>query len=196
MVRGLKVLIICSITLLTACSLKEDSLGKNESQIEEVDTEFSGMLNEKDKKIEELNKTIEQLNIQINDFNKEKENFGFISNLSMEFVHAQTTGDKDKLRQLLSEDIVLEEKDNKLYAKIINANGVEWLLFNYEGKTQLDDWVIQGYQYDSKTNTFNIFIREFYINLNGDPESPPTFLTLFFKMYNNEWKVYSLEFDV
>ncbi|MFJ7738778.1 hypothetical protein ACIQ2D_20930 [Lysinibacillus sp. NPDC097287] len=195
-VRGLLVLIICSFTMLTACSQKDDSLDKNESQLEEVNAEFSGMLNEKDKKIEELNQTIEQLNIQIDDFNKEKDNFGFISNLSMEFVQAQTTGDKDKLRQLLSEDIVLEEKDNKLYAKIINSNGFEWLLFNKEGKTQLDDWVIQGYQYDSKTKTFNIFIREVYINLNGEPDIPPTFLNLTFKMYNTEWKITSLGFDV
>lgn len=194
--RGLLVLFICSFTLLTACSQKDVSLDKKENQLEEVNAIFTERLNEKEKKIEELNQTIEQLHIQIDDFNKEKEHFGFVSNLSMEFVQAHTTGDKDKLRHLLSENIVLEEKDNKLYAKISNSDGFAWHLFNKEGKTQLDDWVIQGYQYDRKTNTFTIHIREFYINKNGEPDSPPTFLSLIFKMYNNEWKVDSLGFDV
>ncbi|WP_160032474.1 nuclear transport factor 2 family protein, partial [Paenibacillus sp. An7] len=131
---------------------------------------------------------------KIDNYNTEKENYAFISNISMEFVQAHTTGDMDRLRQLLSDDIVLEEKDNKLYAK--DANGDEWLLFNYEKKIHLDDWVIQGYEYDPKSNTFQIFIREFYTDLKGEPEIPPTFLHLSFIKFNEEWKIASIEFDV
>lgn len=194
--RKLLILTICSLTLITACTQNNDSLEGYVAQLEEENSKFTERLNEKEKRIEELNQTIRQLNIQIDDFNKEKENFAAISNLSMEFVKAHTTGDKDKLRQLLSKDIVLEEKDNNLYAKMINTNGYEWLLFNNEKKIHLDDWVIQGYQYDSRTNTFGIFIREFYININGEPDIPPTFLNLTFIKYNNEWKINSLGFDV
>ncbi|GIP46392.1 hypothetical protein J45TS6_48510 [Paenibacillus sp. J45TS6] len=192
--RKLLIVAICSFTLLTACSQKDDSLEGYESKLEEEKTKFTETLNEKEKKIEELNQTIQQLNTQIDNYNTEKENYAFISNISMEFVQAHTTGDKDKLRQLLSDDILLEEKDNKLYAK--NAQGYEWLLFNNEKKTQFDDWVIQGYEYDRESNTYHIFIREFYISLNGEPESPPTFLYLSFIKVNEEWKIHSLEFDV
>jgi len=187
-------LIICGVTLLTACS--KESITENEILLEEKNVKLAEQLSENEKKIIELKQNIEQLNLQIDDFNQEKEQFVFISNISKEFVQAHTTGDKEKLSQLLSEDIILVEKENKLYAKIVNSDGFEWLLFNNETKNQFVDWVIQGYDFDGKTNTFNIFIREFYIDSNGEPESPPTFLNLSFKMYNNEWKINSLGFDV
>lgn len=188
-------LIICGFTLLTACS-NDESLNGNESLLEEKNLKLAEQLNEKDKKIIELKQNIEQLNVQMDDFNTEKEQFVFISNISKEFVQAHTTGDKEKLSQLLSENVVLVEKENNLYARIVNSDNFEWLLFNNEAKNQFVDWVIQGYDYDGKTKTFNISIREFYIDSNGEPESPPTFLGLTFKMYNNEWKIDSLGFDV
>ena len=193
--RKLMLLTFCGITLLTACS-KDESLTGNKSLLEEKNLKLAEQLNEKDKEIIELKQNIEQLNVQIDDFNMEKEQFVFISNISMEFVQAHTTGDKEKLSQLLSENVVLVEKENNLYARIVNSDNFEWLLFNNEAKNQFVDWVIQGYDYDGKTKTFNIFIREFYIDSNGEPESPPTFLSLTFKMYNNEWKIDSLGFDV
>ena len=195
MVRKLMLLIICCFTFLTACS-KTQSITENESLLEEKNFKLAEQLNEKEENIIELKQNIEQLNLQINDFNQEKEQFVFISNISKEFVQAHTTGDKEKLSQLLSDDVVLVEKENKLYAKIVNSDGFEWLLFNNEAKSQFVDWVIQGYDYDGKTNTSNVYIREFYIDSNGEPESPPTFLHLTFKMYNNEWKINSLGFDV
>ncbi|MBS4209271.1 hypothetical protein [Bacillus sp. FJAT-50079] len=77
--------------------------------------------------------------------------------------------------QLLFENITLEEREKKLYA-IINENDSEWLLFDYQGNNQFDDWVIQGYEYHPETNTFSVSIREFYSGLDGKPVSPPTFL--------------------
>lgn len=195
MVRSLLLLIICSFTLLTACS-KDESFNGNENQLEEKNLELAEQLNEKEKKIKELNQNIDQLNVRIDDFNMEKEHFVFVSNLSKEFVQAHTTGDKDKLLQLLSKDVVLVEKEQKLYARMNNSDGYEWQLFNKEAKNSFVDWVIQGYEYDGKTNTFIIAIREFYLDSNGENESPPTFLILTFKMHNNEWKINSLAFDV
>ena len=191
MMRKLLVIVICSsFTLLFACSPKDTSNG-NEEEI----TELRSLLNEKDEKIEKLTQTIEEQNLTINDSRMEKEHFPFISTLSREFVQAHTTGDKEKLQQLLSEDISLIEKDDKLYATSINDNGFEWHLYN-EGNSRFVDWVIQGYEYDRNTDTYHIFIREFYIDENGEPESPPTFLGLTITKYNNEWKISSLAFDV
>lgn len=188
-------LLICGFTLLTACA-EDESLKVNESKLEEKNLKLTEQLNEKEQKIKELNQHIEQLNEQMDDFNMEKEHFVFVSNISREFVEAHTTGDKDKLHQLLSENVVLVEKENKLYARINNSDEYEWQLFNTEAKVQFVDWLIQGYEYDGKTKTFNIAIREFYVDSNGEPQSPPTFLYLTFKMYNNEWKINSLGFDV
>lgn len=191
MMRRLLVIIICSsFTLLFACSSKDASNG-NEEEI----TELRELVKEKEEKIEELTETIEEQTRIINDSNMEKENFPFISQISREFVQAHTTGDKEKLQQLLSEDITLLEKDNSFYATSVNDNGFEWLLYN-EGNSRFVDWVIQGYEYDRKTDTYHIFIREFYVDEIGEPESPPTFLGLTITKYNNEWKISSLAFDV
>ena len=191
MMRKLLVIIICSsFTLLFACSSKDASNG-NEEEI----TELRELVKEKEEKIEELTETIEEQTRIINDSNMEKENFPFISQISREFVQAHTTGDKEKLQQLLSEDITLLEKDNSFYATSVNDNDFEWLLYN-EGNSRFVDWVIQGYEYDRKTDTYHIFIREFYVDEIGEPESPPTFLGLTITKYNNEWKISSLAFDV
>ncbi len=86
-----------------------------------------------------------------------------------------------------------EERDNNLYAKI---NESEWLLFSNEREIKLDDWVIRGHQYFSDNETIRIDIREFYIDLTGTPVTPPTFLSITFKKYINEWKIVSFGFDV
>lgn len=186
--KKLLILAICSLALLTACSQKADLY---ESQLVEEKPKFTERMNEKEKNIEELNQKISQLNTQINDLNKEKENIVFISNTSMEFIQAQAIGDKDKLRELLSEDIILLEKDNELS---ISEDGVETPIFDKEKK--LSSWVIRGYDYDSKTNTYNVFIAEYYRYLNGEPETPPTVVNLHFINNNDRWEINSLDFDV
>jgi len=150
-------------------------------------------LNEKEIKLKESTKSIEELNNQIDEFNMEKENFVFISNLSRDFVKAHTTADQEALRELLSADLVLEEKEEKLYVKV---QGYDWVLFDYSDQGSFDDWVIQGYEFSSENNTYSVFIREFYSDGNGKPVSPPTFLNLEFKLQENEWKIISLGFDV
>lgn len=132
------------VFLHSFCS-KDESLKGNESLLEEKNLKLVEQLNEKDKKITELKQNIEQLNVQMDDFNMEKEQFVFISSISKELVQAHTTENKEKLSQLLSEDVVLVEKENNLYARILNSDNFEWLLFNNEAKIQFVDSVIQGY---------------------------------------------------
>ena len=193
--KRLLLLIVCSFALVTACSQAENSLGAKASHLEADNLKLTERLNDKEKMIENLTQRIEELEKQVDNNNKELEIFHVVSHLSREFVQAHTSGNKEKLRQLLSEEITLLDRDSKLYSKH-GDDEYEWLLFSYERQALLHDWVIQGYQYDSESNTFHINIREFYIDINGEHESPPTFLGLTFKMYNNEWKIISLGFDV
>ena len=193
--KKLLLLIICGFTLLTACSQTENSLVGATSQLEEDKAALSKSLSDQENKVEKLTQSITELEKQVDATKKEKDLFPVISNLSREFVRAHTSGDKEKLQELLSEDIILVDRDNELYAKH-GEDENEWLLFSRERKAQLDDWVIQGYHYDSESDKFHINIREFYVDENGEPESPPTFLGLSFKMFNNEWKIIGIGFDV
>ncbi len=195
MMKKLCVLIICCFTLITACSQAEKPLDEATSQLEEDKVALSKSLSDQESKIEKLTQSITELEKQIDATKKEKDIFPWVSHLSREFVRAHTSGDKEKLQELLSEDIILVDRDNELYAKH-GEDEYEWLLFSQERKVLLHDWVIQGYQYDSESDTFHINIREFYVDLNGESESPPTFLGLSFKMFNNEWKIIGLGFDV
>lgn len=94
---------------------------------------------------------------------------------------------------LLSKDIALEERDEKLYVEV---SGVEWVLFDYKDKGSLNDWVLQGFDFNSEKNTYSVFIREFYIDENNEPVSPPTFLNLVIEYQDDEWKIIDLGFDV
>ena len=189
MKRNLLVPLVCSVILLTGCT----QTAGNEVELKEENKKLTEELKEKDNQLEELTQSTEELKNQIDDSNMEKENFVFISNLSRDFVKAHTTADKETLRELLSEELVLEEKEEKLYVKV---QGYDWVLFDYNDQGRFDDWVIQGYEFGSENNTYSVFIREFYSDVNGEPVSPPTFLNLVFEYEENEWKIISLGFDV
>ncbi len=188
-------LCILGLFLMTACNQTEDTIGEDESKLNGEVQKLTESLNEKENQIKQLIQSEEELNNKIDSYIQEKETFPVISNISREFVKAQTTGDKDKLRELLSDDLNLFEKDSKLYVKK-NGTDFEWLLFDSHSDITFDDWVIQGYQYDNETDTFSVYIREFYSDINGESVSPPTFLSLTFKYQENEWKIISLAFDV
>ncbi|KAB2328548.1 hypothetical protein F7731_25335 [Cytobacillus depressus] len=182
-------MVVCSFSLVTACANTEEVV----SQLKEDKEELTLRLNENEKKQKELNQRITELEKQNETNEKEKELFSIISNLSKDFVSFHTSGHKEKIKTLISDELFLEEKDNTLY--LINNANDQWLLYPFNGK-QLDDWVIQGFQYDSDSDTYLVHIREFYKDENGEPVSPPTFLNLTFKSYNNEWKVISVSFDI
>lgn len=55
---------------------------------------------------------------------------------------------------------------------------------------------IQGFEFYNESNTYRVHIREFYKKVDGELESPPTFLNLTFKFHHNEWKIVSVSFDV
>ncbi|WP_316572948.1 hypothetical protein, partial [Neobacillus sp. YIM B06451] len=140
-------MIICSITIITGCKNSEGVV----SQLKEEKEKLTLSLSESEKTRDELNKRIADLEKQLETNKKEKELFSTISNLSKDFVKAHTSGDKEKIQSLVSDDLFIEEKENKLYINN-NAND-QWLLYPFSGK-QLDDWVIQGFQYNSDSDTY------------------------------------------
>lgn len=181
-------LIVCFIPIMTACTDTEtvDQL-MSEKETLAMD------LTENKEEIERLNAEIAGLEKQLETHQKEKDLFSQLSNLSREFVKAHTTGDKEAVQALVSEELTLEERDNKLWIK--NSDNYDWLLHSVEFD-QLDDWVIQGFEYFPEDDTYRVHIREFFSDANGEPVSPPTFLNLTFKLINEEWKVDGVEFDV
>ncbi|HJV32117.1 MAG TPA: hypothetical protein VJ558_07960 [Bacillales bacterium] len=182
-------IIICSMTMLAACTNTKDVVNQLKKDKEKLILNVNE--NEKNQKI--LKQQIAELEKEIKIKQEEKELYTIISNLSREFVEAHTSGNKEKLRSLMLDNLFFEEENNKLY---VNNNANEkWLLFPM-GNLHLDDWVIQGFQYQPESNTFTVHIREFYKNAKGVLDSPPTFLNLDFKLDNNEWKIISLSFDV
>ncbi|MCH1626717.1 hypothetical protein [Fredinandcohnia quinoae] len=196
MKKKISLLIVCCLmVVITACSQTANSSEGNESQLKEENSKLTKQVNENAEKLKELTKKLEEQNKQLEDMTKEKENFVFVSNLSRDFVQAHTTGDEEKLRELVSEDVVIENRENNIYA-IIKGHDYEWELFNNEASTQLDDWVIQGYEYDRETDTYSLNMREFITDENGEPVTPPTFLSLTFKYVGEDWKIISISFDV
>jgi len=55
--------------------------------------------------------------------------------------------------------------------------------------------IIQGYGYYEESEEYSIHIREFFELENGEPVIPPTFLNLYFKNFEGNWKVTSFYFD-
>ncbi|ESU31965.1 hypothetical protein G3A_13750 [Bacillus sp. 17376] len=181
-------LIVCCIPIITACTDTE-IVNQLESEKETLTMDLA----ENKAEIDRLNEKISEMEGQLETNQKENDLFSQMSYLSMEFVKAHTTGDKETLQALLSEELIMEERDNNLFVK--NNDNVEWLLYSADNH-QLDDWVIQGFQYNPENDTYTVHIREFFSDANGEPVSPPTFLNLKFKLYNDQWKVDGLEFDV
>lgn len=182
--KKLLTLLICSLLLITACSSTAET-----SQTDEL----TNKLKESEAKITALIQKNQQLENEVNRYKEGMEHFPYISNLSREFVQAHTTGDQEKISQMLSNELKLENRDNKLY---VVGHEMEWFLYSPDKKTKLADWVIQGFEYSSDNKTMQVFIREFLVNSKGELDSPPTFLNLTFKKFEDQWKIFRIEFDV
>lgn len=186
--KKLLLLVVCFMPFMAACT---DSETVNQLMSEKDALTMD--LTENEEEMQRLNAKIAQLEMQLETQQQEKDLFSQLSNLSREFVKAHTTGDKEALQALMTEELTLVERDNKLWIK--GSDQYEWHLYSADD-IQLDDWVIQGFEYFPEDNTYRVHIREFFSDANGEPVSPPTFLNLTFKLINDEWKVNGVEFDV
>ena len=190
--KKLFLLLFCCVVIVTACTSSKNSTQVNENIALEDTEELTRKLDESEEKIATLTKEIQELQAKYKEQEEGMEYFPIISNLTREFIRAHTTGDKEKIVELLAEDLELIEKEDGLYVLVDNF---EWPLYSND-KIKLDDWVIQGYDYDQENNTINIFTREFLVDANEEPVAPPTFLSLTFKKFVDTWKITGLAFDV
>lgn len=186
-------LLLSSLVIITACTSTKNSSLVSEENTQKATEELTLKLNESEQKIVALTKELEQMEARMKEHDEAMENFVFISNLTREFIQAHTTGDKEKLTEMLSTDLNLVEKDNDLY---VDVDGFEWQLFSKDSKSIYVDWVIQGYSYDLEQMMMTVHTREFFEDETGEPEAPPTFLSLTFKKFEDSWKITSLAFDV
>jgi len=193
MKKRLLILLTCCIVFATACTpSKNTSQNKEESLLKDKE-ELTLKLNESEEKIAVLTEELKQMEEKLKEQEEASEYFPIISNLTREFIQAHTTGDKEKIIGMLSDELILAERDNGLY---VIDDSMEWLLYSNDRKTKMVDWVLQGHSYDRENKTMNIYTREFLENANGEPDSPPTFLVLTFKMVDDTWKISGLAFDV
>ncbi len=193
MTKRLFILFICCIAFVTACTPSKNSSQINEETLLEDKEELKIKLKESEEKIAALTKEFKQMEDQLKEQEEAIEYFPLISNLTREFIQAHTTGDKGKLSEMLADELILADRENELY---VIDDSMEWLLFSNERKIKMVDWVLQGYSYDRVNKTMTVYTREFLENANGEPDSPPTFLSLTFQMFGDTWKITSLAFDV
>ncbi|MTI71839.1 MAG: hypothetical protein FH751_16445 [Firmicutes bacterium] len=128
---------------------------------------------------------------------KQQELFPILSNKALDFARGQTQGDIEKLNKVVSNNIIIIEKDNEIYGKYESyGEKIKYMLFNKNSKIKYKDMLIQGYRYNEENNTYLMHIREFYVDENNNPVSPPTFLNLYFSKIEGVWKVVKFNFDV
>jgi len=189
--KKLIVLAISAILIVSGCT-------KNDITTEKSLEEYDSKIQELEEKINALQAENKEMKNLIAIHKKEKENFFALSNMATEFVRAHTQGNIEKMKELLSEEIEIVEKKNKIYAAITykEIDNIEWTVYDKNSQYVYQDMVLQGYEYLPDDETYRINIREFYNDLNGNLQIPPTYLNLYFKQINGVWKIINLEFDV
>ena len=180
-------LIICGAISLAACSQTEETTASTDKKSEENLTELTNVLDEKEGTITDLNQQIEDLKHQVEILTMENEIFPHISSLTYNFVQAHTSGDKETLYQLITDDVMIEEKGTELY---VNNHG-EYTLISKDIQEDFLNWTLRNYTYNEENNTLVVYLTEFY-----EPESSSD-IGLYFKKTDDEygWKIYNIEFD-
>lgn len=184
LVRKILLPILICIFFISGCAINTGA--KNNNQINE--------LKERNRILEA---DLEEKNNYIRSMEAKEDLFPIFANLSIEFVRGQTQGDIQKLREVVADDVLIVEDNNQIYG-IFENNGteVEFMLYNSDRESIYKDMIIQGYGYYEESGEYSIHIREFFELENGEPVTPPTFLNLYFKNFEGNWKITSFYFDV
>jgi len=93
-------------------------------------------------------------------------------------------------------NLIIEDNDYIYGVYEYNGDEIEYMLYNDSSDIIYKDMIIQGYGYLKESEAYVIHIREFFEYQNGELVSPPTFLHLYFKNLEGDWKITSFEFDV
>lgn len=121
-------------------------------------------------------------------------NYPILANLSLDFVRAHTSGDIDKLQELVSEEIEFYFDNEDIYCRYKNSEEpTEFPVYIMENEPYYRDMVIHGYGYIEE-NMYLIHIKEFATL--DSPYGNGAFLNLSFMKIDGYWKVVKIEFDI
>ncbi|WP_425449324.1 hypothetical protein [Dethiothermospora halolimnae] len=175
------------ILIISGCTPKDDT----------SDIENNNEVNKLKEKVKALESELEKKEAYIESIKEQEDLFPVLSNKALTFVRGQTEGNIHKLKEVISDNISIVEEKGKIYG-VYEAYGqkIKYLLYDENSKRKYKDMVIQGYGYLEGEDSYIIHIREFYVDENDKPVSPPTFLNLYFVQVDGNWKIEEFGFDV
>jgi len=181
--KKILLLVLICIFFISGCSTNTNS-------------DYDNQINELEERNRILEAELEEKKNYIKRIEEKEDLFTIFAYLSTDFVRGQTQGDAQKLREVVADNVSIVEDNNQIYG-IFEDNGteVEFRLYNGSGDAIYKDMIIQGYGYYEESEEYSIHIREFFELENGEPVIPPTFLNLYFKNFEGNWKVTSFYFD-
>lgn len=180
---ALFVFIILGFTFVTACSNSEEVSTANAqlSQLEDENLKLTKSVKDKEDEIKKLNQKIGAMEDQLKEI---ATTFNAFNDIVPEFEKAYIAEDKEALQQFMSPDILLEEKENGVIAKLGKS---EVGLINYKHK--LTDFTFTGYNYDYESNIVTVNFKVSYNDLNYNNDSSLEYLYLNFEQTGKEWVV-------
>ncbi len=194
---------LITIVLLTGCKdnvVKEDIYSNelietNESLNEQIE-ELKGKLINYDNRITDLEDELKNKDIIISTYIYEKEYFRELSQLSLEFSRARASGNIDKLRLLLSDNIEIEERNDEIFATyMLDEVRIEWPLYLKDRENVFKDMQINGFKYDEDNGTYDMYIQEYFINKSKKVVGIG-FVYLHFRRIEDVWKIDRFEYDI
>jgi len=184
---------------LTNVEALEEKIDALEKKIEEQNLENIDLTNSLDKErngVSILKKETEKLKKENESLRYEKENFRNLSSLTLDFARARTTGDFDKLKSLVSNNIVVFYKDDEIWARYKDDESeAEYPLYFSRREKLYHDMHIIYYEYDTNKENFVIQTEEYFVNGEGIA-SGIGFVYLYFIKANDKWKIDRFEYDI
>ena len=131
----------------TEKTLKEEytnTIPELEEEIRTLKEEYTNIIQELEKEITTLKTRNEEMKKLIDINKKEKDNFFILSNMSLQFVRAHAQGNIKEMRELLSEEISIVEKNNKILATMAceEIGNIEWTLYDKNSQYIYQDMVL------------------------------------------------------
>jgi len=184
LVKKILLLVLMCIFFISGCATNTDVRNNNK-------------INELEDRIKILEADLKEKNNYVAEIQEKENLFSTFANMSIEFVRGQTQGDVQKLKEVVADNVLIIEDNDYIYGVYeYNGDEIEYMLYNDSSDIIYKDMIIQGYGYLKESEAYVIHIREFFEYQNGELVSPPTFLHLYFKNLEGDWKITSFEFDV
>ncbi len=182
--KKILLLVLLCIFFTSGCTINTDT--RNDNQVTELE-----------ERIKILEAELEEKSNYISHIQEKEHLFPTFANISIQFVRGQTQGDVQKLKEVIADNVLIIEDNGHIYGVYENDGyEIKYRLYNNSNNILYKDMIIQGYGYSKESETYVIHIREFFEYQNGEPVSPPTFINLYFKNFDGNWKITGFDFDV